>query len=526
MKARNLSRLIGIVVGFLGAVALAQGQTIWHVNLSADPCDPPSACGTIWQQAFVDLQDALNAARPNQSPSDQIWVAAGTYYPGASQTDTFQLKSGVEVYGGFNGTETNLEQRDPETNVTILSGEIGVTGYADNCLTVVTGPTAFGHELASLDGFTVVAAARHAIHLSNSSPTLENLQIIDNRALDGAGLDWSGAGLFLEGDSAPQVTQCIFSGNQAMSGSGGGVYCGAGSEPRFDYCRFVGNSAGDGGGLYNASAAKPNVEPRLQSCVFDGNSASASGGGLFNLDESLMVVRDSVFINNSATSGAGAATGLGIFTACVFSRNQASAQGGGIWTVEFDPATQGPAVLSNCRIAGNESTQIGGGVQAARDVDLINCLVAGNLSGSGGGMASVSESHPNIYDSTFRANKAVSYNSGGGYLVKGQATIVNSIFWENRAAGQMTEAAQIQTFQNPGVVGITYTCVQGLSQWANPEYSNIGDNPAFVAGVGGAWTANAVYDQQTGMTTLVDSAAGLEAGALVGRLLNPDQNWY
>ena len=58
---------------------------------------------------------------------DQVWVAAGTYYPttGASRTVAFTLKCGVAVYGGFNGTELTLGARNWTTNVTILSGDIG-----------------------------------------------------------------------------------------------------------------------------------------------------------------------------------------------------------------------------------------------------------------------------------------------------------------------------------------------------------------------------------------------------------------
>jgi len=51
-----------------------------------------------WAQA-CELQTALYIA----VPGDQIWVAAGTYKPTTSsnRSASFQLKSGVAIYGGF-----------------------------------------------------------------------------------------------------------------------------------------------------------------------------------------------------------------------------------------------------------------------------------------------------------------------------------------------------------------------------------------------------------------------------------------
>ncbi|MBN2148292.1 MAG: hypothetical protein JW726_12965, partial [Anaerolineales bacterium] len=50
--------------------------------------------GTSWINAYTSLQSALT-----DSGCSEIWVAAGTYYPGASgtRTATFQLKNGVEI---------------------------------------------------------------------------------------------------------------------------------------------------------------------------------------------------------------------------------------------------------------------------------------------------------------------------------------------------------------------------------------------------------------------------------------------
>ena len=68
--------------------------------------------GTSWANAYfgpAGLQSALAAS----SSGDQIWCAEGTYSPtnGTSRTVSIVLKNGVEVYGGFNGTESSLAQR-------------------------------------------------------------------------------------------------------------------------------------------------------------------------------------------------------------------------------------------------------------------------------------------------------------------------------------------------------------------------------------------------------------------------------
>ena len=91
--------------------------------------------GLTWGTAFNEVQTAINAA----SNGDQVWVAKGKYLPTdynpqgtgtavLNRTKTFIIKNGIDVYGGFAGNETALDQRINywigQANETILSGDL------------------------------------------------------------------------------------------------------------------------------------------------------------------------------------------------------------------------------------------------------------------------------------------------------------------------------------------------------------------------------------------------------------------
>jgi hypothetical protein len=58
--------------------------------------------GGTWQTAFKTIAEAMTVA----TSSDEIWVAKGIY------SERITLKAGVQLYGGFNATETLLSARD------------------------------------------------------------------------------------------------------------------------------------------------------------------------------------------------------------------------------------------------------------------------------------------------------------------------------------------------------------------------------------------------------------------------------
>ncbi len=206
--------------------------------------------GSSWTNAFTRLEDAL-ALAPSCPNVNQIWVAEGAYRPSAigDRSATFQMRSGLGIYGGFAGTETARSERAASVHVTILSGDIGTPGDAsDNSYHVVTGSAT--DSTAVLDGFTVTAG-----NASGVAPEERN-----------------GGGLYVDAGS-PTIADVQFRGNAAQS-SGGGVFNGAGCFPKLMNVLFVDNAAlQEGGGIYNESAFY------LLNASFCGNVAGGGGGG-------------------------------------------------------------------------------------------------------------------------------------------------------------------------------------------------------------------------------------------------------
>ena len=111
--------------------------------------------GKSWATAFRGVQRGLDAAR--KAGGGEVWVAAGTYKPtsGTDRKISFQLRSGVALYGGFAGAETKRDQRDFSRNVTVLSGDIGkADDNSDNSYHVV-----IGADDATMDGFTITGGS-------------------------------------------------------------------------------------------------------------------------------------------------------------------------------------------------------------------------------------------------------------------------------------------------------------------------------------------------------------------------------
>jgi hypothetical protein len=245
-------------------------RRIWYVN-GENGIDPTDCTGgDTWGTAFLTIQKAIDCA----SPDDEIWVKGGTY----ALDSTIDVHKAVALYGGFAGVETQRDQRDWKTNVSIVDGQ-----YLVRCFNVTAD--------ATLDGFTISRGyVSNPPYLSLGmvytykldlrllieglvdesvrkefsvweknlydriigSQTIEDqnsLLMSENRKLSVEEIQLEnniGGGMFIE-SSSPTIINCIFSDNWVFSG-GGGIFVNK-SFTKINNCAFSDNFA-DGGGGY------------------------------------------------------------------------------------------------------------------------------------------------------------------------------------------------------------------------------------------------------------------------------------
>lgn len=177
----------------------------------------------------------------------------------------------MDVYGGFQGTESSLSQRstfpraEPDPFASVLDGN-----WQGTVVTCPVGVT------SRLDGFTVTngyagGGKGGGIYCSSDSVTIANCRIVGNYAYyDGGGVHCY--------YSSPTLTGCTISGNGAEQ-SGGRLYL-SNSSSTLTLCSITGNKALLPGGGLVAYASGGSYTVTLANCIISGN-VSSSGSGIY-----------------------------------------------------------------------------------------------------------------------------------------------------------------------------------------------------------------------------------------------------
>ncbi|GAB3510501.1 hypothetical protein GCM10027341_48930 [Spirosoma knui] len=260
--------------------------------------------GLSWQDAFTDLQSALKY--PCTGNLTEIWIARGVYKPVTkpanqiTQSDRligFAMLPGVAIYGGFEGSEVDLDQRPAIS----LSNPSSTTLSAD------------------IDGDGTLAGNSYCI--VNNTHNLTSTAILDGAVItppqsgtnSGAIMNYSGSNYGVE--CSPQYRNLLFTGYTAGPGVASG-YCVANNalingntSPSFVNCVFRNNQAGDrpsGGLVYNYTAGTPGqntslLKPTFINCII----ANYTGEAFLDNDQYGTGQLQTQFINCSLLNLAG-----------------------------------------------------------------------------------------------------------------------------------------------------------------------------------------------------------------------------
>ncbi|MES2646427.1 MAG: choice-of-anchor Q domain-containing protein [Bacteroidota bacterium] len=241
--------------------------------------------GASWEDAFTKLQDALEKARSCGSVQ-QIWVAGGVYYPDEGATSVnndraayFSARSVLNIYGGFAGNETDISQRNLNSeNRSILSGEI----QQDNLNTNNSYNLFVSNQkdsLLLLDGFTIrdgnagnIASAQQSrgagIYIQNPVGVfIMNCIFRNNIAI-------TAPAIYVNGSGTIQFINCVAAGNTCTVGNG--IIWNDNAAPAYFYCSVANNITIGSEKLVVKNTGTST--PTITNSIIWGNTPSIGGG--------------------------------------------------------------------------------------------------------------------------------------------------------------------------------------------------------------------------------------------------------
>jgi len=405
------------------------------------------------------------------TPYTEFWLTDGLFLPCGDQDNTksFTLNEGIRIYGGFAGTENALDERDPEHEPTVFSGELQADSDSTNnteCLFVTATSTSIWDTQAFLDGVTLTQgyASTHqgaALRVyENTKVTINNCEVVENH--EGAVCNWGKV----------VVTDCNLSNNREEYQAD--MYLWNGPYHSIYY------SAGSISNRENSVAS-------LSNCIFNSNH-SPHGGVMFNAG--LMEIEESEFENNTAD----------------------------YYAVALSP---GKMKVSNTVFNNNRSENIVGVMHVWDSLELVNCTVTNNHSnyyaashypqpGEPATFTSlrssvIQASGPCYVSGCYFFNNNANTCLGGALAVMGTADISDCVFVENKGVKRWREPDDPGTGipDDPGIsIGIIFIFLNGAP-----------DGPALYVG-GTAHVTNCEFSNNAGY---IGNTIGVDGALIMDR---------
>ncbi len=387
-----------LILGLMSAAGFgAEPDKIWYVDADSEA---PSPDGLSWATAYSSLQQAIGRTDNLEATTEHIYVANGTYKPGANSSHTFTMKNTVQVFGGFEGAiwpggiggEPDLAARtldsdqhavDP-TEDSVLSGDLNgddtMTNwlafwncYCHNCIPsgceafdfdgdgddvdyhdanmnensdhIVTFPVGSNFNDAVLDGFSIVQG-RNDGSVPNSFAT-----------------DGGPAIKFESGEGT--VRNCTLKHNFSPSASGGAIY---GSEGDVMGGRFVNLLISENYTGHGSFGGKAMTNTYLVNSQIVDNLTSDNGAGLWlqGVPPSRVTIVNTLIARNKTKipgiDGGGiyhtSGIGLTILNCTIADNDAGNGNGGGLYTDPggFDPNGWPELLIENTIFWGNTAS--------------------------------------------------------------------------------------------------------------------------------------------------------------------------
>ncbi len=254
---------------------------------------------------------------------------------------------------------------------------------------------------AILAGFTIkngIYEYGSGIYIDNSSPTIIQNIIIDNKAINHGG----GAGIYIDNNSSPTIINNIISNNSAEWGAGG-IYINNNSSPTINNNKIL-NNIGDGIDICHSS-------PIIEDNIISNNSAEHGGG--ISIYKSFPIIKDNNISNNEI---------CGIYIESSSATIENNTIIGNIKYSIYIGWDSSPTINKN-KILNNNGT----GIWICHSSPIItNNTISGNNDDDFGGIVMYNNSSPTIEGNTISNNKALKFTKVGKFSGTGGIDILDS----------------------------------------------------------------------------------------------------
>ncbi len=288
-----------LLVIFPITVASLQAAVYCVVTNAVTPSHPYDTWGT----AYTNIQDALNAARSN----DTIYLAGHTFAL-TSQLSWTGIASHVTVRGGY----------------------------------AATNPSISGGERDSAQWPTVIrqTGSDRVMAISKVTNGVLDQVVVTGGNPPTASSQWNGVGLSVEQCRNFLISSCVITSNRML----------------------LSNATKRGGGIYSLS----NDWLVVSNCLIRGNQLSGNtggdsiGGGVCNSQGKLLCVNTEISSNSAARSSTGAAVfnyGTNVLVNClVYGNTQTLPQSGNVGIIQNFALAGGRLTIENCTVVSNSAS--------------------------------------------------------------------------------------------------------------------------------------------------------------------------